>query len=87
MLQKKPLTPSDQHAISDQVAQTLAYMHAQSPAFIHRDVKPMNILVRNLTEYCVYTKYKYCTECFTILTNRSGVVLHSVLFSVPAVAF
>ncbi|XP_065903207.1 uncharacterized protein [Dysidea avara] len=53
--EKIPLSASDQLSITDQVAQALAYMHGRKPPFIHRDVKPMNILVEKGTFHVYLT--------------------------------
>ncbi|MFZ1642689.1 MAG: protein kinase [Candidatus Contendobacter sp.] len=40
-------------AISRQVAQALAYAHAQQPSMVHRDIKPHNILIEDDTGWVV----------------------------------
>lgn len=42
---------NDRISIADQAAQAISYMHNLSPPMIHRDIKPMNILVSWLGHY------------------------------------
>ena len=45
LYQKPVWTTPDKISIAEQTAQALLYMHTLNPPMIHRDVKPMNILV------------------------------------------
>ena len=42
--QERP-TPEQSVAIASQICDILAYLHAQSPPIIHRDIKPQNIIL------------------------------------------
>ena len=45
LLLKRLLSPAEKNSIAEQTAQVLTYMHSLNPPMIHRDVKPLNILV------------------------------------------
>ena len=42
-----PLTPAEKLAVALQIAQVMAFLHAQVPAITHGDLKPANVMLMN----------------------------------------
>lgn len=42
--------------IAQAIAEVLHFMHTQSPAIIHQDLKPLNVMVRHVNDLIHYAK-------------------------------
>ena len=71
--QEGPLPLARVLAISRQVAQALAYAHAQQPSVIHRDIKPHNILIEDDTERVVVMDFGIAKLLGEQSTQETGV--------------
>ena len=72
-------------AISRQVAQALAYAHAQQPSVVHRDIKPHNILIEDGTERVVVMDFGIAKLLEPQATQHTGigVFIGTLSYSAP----
>lgn len=72
-------------AISRQVAQALAYAHAQQPSVVHRDIKPHNILIEDDTGRVVVMDFGIAKLLEPQATQHTGigVFIGTLSYSAP----
>ncbi len=72
-------------AISRQVAQALAYAHAQQPSVVHRDIKPHNILIEDDTGRVVVMDFGIAKLLEPQSTQHTGigVFIGTLSYSAP----
>lgn len=85
LAEQGPLPLSRVLAISRQVAQALAYAHAQHPSVIHRDIKPHNILIEDDTGRVVVMDFGIAKLLEPQATQRTdiGIFIGTLSYSAP----
>jgi len=70
--QTGPLTPSQAIAWMVQVCEILGYLHSLNPPLVHRDVKPANLMVRNVNNRIILLDFGAVKEIGTPPGTRIG---------------
>ena len=82
---KGPLSLPEVLEISRQIADALAYAHAQSPSVIHRDIKPTNIMIEDFSGRVVLLDFGIAKELDDAREShtRTGFMIGTWKYSSP----